>query len=120
LNEGAAGGREIVIGPTSLGLLLDAVGVSLLSYAFFSTTLKLRRAVEQSIVEAESALLAGGARRAGPSSDWAKLPAPDLEKSLLTMRRDRSHVQWHLWLIICGATCLICGLTSQLWGSWPN
>jgi hypothetical protein len=108
-----------MIGPTSLGLLLDGAGVSLLSYAFFSTTLKLRRAVEQSIVEAESALLAGSSRRVRPS-EWAKLPPPDLEKSLLTMRRDRSHVQWHLWLIISGAACLICGLTLQVWGSWPN
>jgi hypothetical protein len=109
-----------MIGPTSLGLLLDGAGVSLLSYAFFSTTLKLRRAVEQSIVEAESALLAGSSRRAVRPADWAKLPPPDLEKSLLTMRRDRSHVQWHLWLIISGVVCLICGLNLQLWGSWPN
>lgn len=109
-----------MIGPTSLGLLLDGAGVSLLSYAFFSTTLKLRRAVEQSIVEAESALLALSSRRAVRPSDLAKLPSPDLEKSLLTLRRDRSQVQWHLWLIIAGAACLICGLTLQLWGSWPN
>jgi hypothetical protein len=109
-----------MIGPTSLGLLLDGAGVSLLSYAFFSTTLKLRRAVEQSIVEAESALLAGSSRRAVRPADWAKLPPPDLEKSLLTMRRDRSHVQWHLCLIMSGAVCLICGLNFQLWGSWPN
>ena len=109
-----------MIGPTSLGLLLDAAGVSLLSFAFFSTTLKLRRAVEQSIVEAESALLAGSSRRVARSSDRAKLPPPDLERSLLTLRRERSHIQWHLWVIVSGAACLICGLTSQLWGSWPH
>jgi hypothetical protein len=29
-------------------------------------------------------------------------------------------VQWHLWIIVAGAACVISGLTSQLSGTWPN
>jgi hypothetical protein len=110
-----------VIGPTSLGLLLDAVGVSLLSYAVFSTTSKLRKAVEQSIARAELALGMSPSDAGFQHLSATPAPAPpDLQASLHDLRRERRDVQWHLWIIVAGAACVISGLTSQLSGTWPN
>lgn len=103
------------IGPTSLGLILDAVGVVILSYVLFRTTLRLHRSVEETIADTRYLL----ARRAVEcSNDFGEEMQERLQANVPALREKGRYVFLHLSIAVVGALFLICGLASQLSGSW--
>jgi hypothetical protein len=103
------------IGPTSLGLLLDAVGVVTLSYVLFRTTLKQQRSIEETIADTRRLLFPPDLSEPSNKDNGGRLHA-----SIAALGKKARYAFLHLSIIVSGALFLICGLASQLYGAWPN